>query len=68
VCRLTDRPLRPTFAEGLRNEVQVVNTIIQTTQFDPYDVVAMNGSSLSTMLSGHAVLGPGRRGALRDAA
>jgi len=58
VCRLTDRPLRPTFAEGLRNEVQVVNTIIQTTQFDPYDVVAMNGSSLSTMLSGIPFAGP----------
>jgi polyribonucleotide nucleotidyltransferase len=58
VCRLTDRPLRPTFAEGLRNEVQVVNTIIQTTQVDPYDVVAMNGSSLSTMLSGLPFAGP----------
>jgi polyribonucleotide nucleotidyltransferase len=57
-CRLTDRPLRPTFAEGLRNEVQVVNTIIQTTQVDPYDVVAMNGSSLSTMLSGIPFSGP----------
>ncbi|MEX2550114.1 MAG: polyribonucleotide nucleotidyltransferase [Nitriliruptoraceae bacterium] len=58
VCRLTDRPLRPTFAEGLRNEVQVVNTIIQTTQDDPYDVVAMNGSSLATMLSGIPFAGP----------
>ncbi|MEX2324806.1 MAG: polyribonucleotide nucleotidyltransferase [Nitriliruptoraceae bacterium] len=58
VCRLTDRPLRPTFADGLRNEVQVVNTIIQTTQVDPYDVVAMNGSSLSTMLSGVPFSGP----------
>jgi polyribonucleotide nucleotidyltransferase len=58
VCRLTDRPLRPTFAEGLRNEVQVVNTVIQTVQFDPYDVVAMNGSSLSTMLSGLPFEGP----------
>jgi polyribonucleotide nucleotidyltransferase len=58
VCRLTDRPLRPTFAEGLRNEVQVVNTVVQTTQFDPYDVVAMNGSSLSTMLSGIPFSGP----------
>ncbi len=58
VCRLTDRPLRPTFAEGLRNEVQVINTIIQTTQVDPYDVVAMNGSSISTMLSGLPFAGP----------
>lgn len=57
-CRLTDRPLRPTFAEGLRNEVQVVNTVLQTAQFDPYDVVAMNGASLSTMLAGIPFDGP----------
>jgi polyribonucleotide nucleotidyltransferase len=57
-CRLTDRPLRPTFTEGLRNEVQVVNTVLQTAQFDPYDVVAMNGSSLATMLSGLPFAGP----------
>ena len=58
VCRLTDRPLRPTFAEGLRNEVQVVNTVLQTAQFDPYDVLAMNASSVSTMLSGVPFDGP----------
>jgi polyribonucleotide nucleotidyltransferase len=57
-CRLTDRPLRPTFVEGLRNEVQVVNTVLQTTQHDPYDVVAMNGSSMATMLSGVPFAGP----------
>lgn len=58
VCRLTDRPLRPTFADGLRNEIQVINTVIQTAQFDPYDVVAMNGASLSCMLSGVPFFGP----------
>ncbi len=57
-CRLTDRPLRPTFVEGLRNEVQVVNTVLQTAQFDPYDVIAMNASSVSTMLSGLPFHGP----------
>jgi polyribonucleotide nucleotidyltransferase len=57
-ARLTDRPLRPTFIDGLRNEVQVVNTILQTTQFDPYDVIAMNGSSLATQLSGLPFDGP----------
>jgi polyribonucleotide nucleotidyltransferase len=57
-CRLTDRPLRPTFAEGVRNEVQVVNTILQTTQEDPYDVVGMNGSSIATMLAGVPFSGP----------
>ena len=57
-CRLTDRPLRPTFVDGLRHEIQVVNTVIQTAQFDPYDVVAMNGSSLATMLAGVPFHGP----------
>ena len=57
-CRLTDRPLRPTFVEGLRNELQVVNTILQTTQEDPYDVIGMNGSSLATMLAGVPFEGP----------
>jgi polyribonucleotide nucleotidyltransferase len=57
-CRLTDRPLRPTFADGVRNEIQVVNTILQTTQVDPYDVVGMNGSSIATMLAGVPFSGP----------
>jgi polyribonucleotide nucleotidyltransferase len=57
-CRLTDRPLRPTFADGLRNEIQVVNTVLQTTQVDPYDVIAMNGASLATMLAGVPFAGP----------
>jgi polyribonucleotide nucleotidyltransferase len=57
-CRLTDRPLRPTFAEGLRNEIQVVNTVLQTAQIDPYDVIAMNGSSVATMLAGVPFDGP----------
>ncbi|MBW3562349.1 MAG: polyribonucleotide nucleotidyltransferase [Actinobacteria bacterium] len=57
-ARLIDRPLRPTFAEGLRNEMQVVNTILQTGQVDPYDVVAINASSLSTMLANVPFDGP----------
>ena len=68
-CRLTDRPLRPTFVDGLRNEIQVINTILQTTQVDPYDVVAMNGSSLATMLAGvpfHGPVGATRYAMMRD--
>jgi polyribonucleotide nucleotidyltransferase len=57
-ARLIDRPLRPTFQEGMRNEVQVVNTILQTGQTDPYDVVAINASSISTMLAGIPFDGP----------
>ncbi len=57
-ARLIDRPLRPTFREGIRNEVQIVNTILQTGQVDPYDVVAINASSVSTMLAGIPFDGP----------
>jgi polyribonucleotide nucleotidyltransferase len=57
-CRLIDRPLRPTFQEGMRNEVQIINTILQTGQVDPYDVVAINASSISTMLAGIPFDGP----------
>jgi polyribonucleotide nucleotidyltransferase len=57
-CRLTDRPMRPTFADGLRNEIQVVNTVLQTTKTDPYDVIAMNGASTATMLAGIPFAGP----------
>jgi polyribonucleotide nucleotidyltransferase len=57
-ARLIDRPLRPTFSEGLRNEVQIVNTILQTGQVDPYDAVAINASSVSTMLAGVPFDGP----------
>src|SRR6185312_17375874 len=51
-CRLIDRPLRPSFTKGLRNEVQVVETILALDPQHPYDVVAMNGASMSTKLSG----------------
>ena len=51
-CRLIDRPLRPTFAKGLRNEVQVVITVMALDPKDMYDVVAINAASASTQLSG----------------
>src|SRR5437762_5505908 len=57
-CRLTDRPLRPTFVKGLRNEVQVVETILALDPQQPYDVVAINAASLSTQLSGLPFNGP----------
>src|SRR4051795_145726 len=57
-CRLTDRPLRPSFTKGLRNEVQVVETILALDPQHPYDVVAMNGASMSTKLSGLPFSGP----------
>ncbi len=67
-CRLIDRPLRPTFVKGLRNEVQVVITVLALNPQDPYDVVAINAASLSTQISGLPFSGPigGVRVALID--
>ncbi|HEX9625165.1 MAG TPA: polyribonucleotide nucleotidyltransferase, partial [Streptosporangiaceae bacterium] len=57
-CRLIDRPLRPSFVKGLRNEVQVVETIMALHPDHLYDVVAINAASLSTQLSGLPFSGP----------
>jgi polyribonucleotide nucleotidyltransferase len=57
-CRLIDRPLRPTFKKGLRNEVQVVITVLALDPDQPYDVLAINAASLSTQLSGLPFSGP----------
>ena len=57
-CRLIDRGLRPSFVSGLRNEVQVIGTILAVDARDEYDVVAMNGASMSTQLSGLPFSGP----------
>ncbi len=57
-CRLIDRPLRPTFKKGLRNEVQVVITVMALDPDMPYDVLAINAASLSTQLSGLPFSGP----------
>jgi polyribonucleotide nucleotidyltransferase len=67
-CRLIDRPLRPTFKKGLRNEVQVVITVMALDPDQPYDVLAINAASMSTQLSGLPFSGPvgGVRVALID--
>jgi polyribonucleotide nucleotidyltransferase len=57
-CRLTDRPLRPAFVKGLRNEVQVVLTVMACNPDDAYDVVGINGASASTQISGLPFSGP----------
>ena len=57
-CRLTDRPLRPSFAKGLRNEVQVVCTVLALEPDALYDVVAINAASASTQLAGLPFSGP----------
>lgn len=67
-CRLIDRPLRPTFVDGLRNEIQVVITVMSLDPKDLYDVVAINAASASTQLAGLPFTGPvgGVRVALID--
>jgi polyribonucleotide nucleotidyltransferase len=67
-CRLIDRPLRPSFVDGLRNEIQVVVTILSLDPNDLYDVLAINAASASTQLSGLPFSGPvgGVRVALID--
>jgi polyribonucleotide nucleotidyltransferase len=67
-CRLTDRPLRPSFVDGLRNEIQVVVTVMSLDPNDLYDVVAINAASASTQLAGLPFSGPigGVRVALID--
>jgi polyribonucleotide nucleotidyltransferase len=57
-CRLTDRPLRPAFPEGFRNEVQVVLTIVGADMENPHDVLSINAASASLMLSGIPFDGP----------
>ena len=57
-CRIIDRPLRPLFPHTLRNEVQVVETILSLNPDDSYDMIAMNAASASTMISGLPFEGP----------
>src|SRR4249919_2152889 len=57
-CRLIDRPLRPSFTKGLRNEIQIVETILALNPDDLYDVVAINAASASTQIAGLPFSGP----------
>ena len=57
-CRLIDRPLRPSFVKGLRNEVQIVVTVMALHPDHMYDVLAINAASMSTQLAGLPFSGP----------
>jgi len=57
-CRLIDRPLRPSFADGYRNETQVVVTVVGVDGENPYDVLAINAASAALMVSGIPFDGP----------
>ena len=58
ICRLIDRPLRPSFPKGFRNEVQVVGTIFSADQENPHDILAINAASAAIMISGIPFDGP----------
>src|SRR5271166_4758029 len=57
-CRLIDRPLRPSFPDGFRNEVHIVGTIVGADQVNPHDVLAINAASAALMISGIPFDGP----------
>ena len=60
-CRLIDRPLRPSFADGYRNETQVVITVLGADQENPHDVLAINAAVRRADAVGHALRRPHRR-------
>jgi len=57
-CRLIDRPLRPSFADGFRCETQVVSTVMSIDGENPYDIISLNGASAALAISGIPFLGP----------
>ncbi len=57
-CRLIDRPLRPSFPDGFRNEVHIVGTVLGADQHHPYDVLAINAASAALMISDVPFDGP----------
>ncbi len=57
-CRLTDRPLRPSFPDGFRNETQIVTTVLAADMTNPHDVLSINAASAALMISGIPFDGP----------
>ncbi len=57
-ARMTDRPIRPLWPKGYRNETQVVATILSVDQVNGFDILALNGASMALMLSEMPFQGP----------
>ena len=51
-CRLIDRPLRPSFAEGFRCETQIIATVLSVDNENEYDILSLNAASLGLQLAG----------------
>ena len=58
ICRLTDRPLRPLFPKGFRNEVQIITTPLSADLENPLDILSINGASLALTISDIPFDGP----------
>jgi polyribonucleotide nucleotidyltransferase len=58
VSRLTDRPLRPLFAHGMRNEVQIIMYTFSADGVNPLDILAINAASAAVMISDIPWAGP----------
>ena len=58
VCRLIDRPIRPLFADGFKNETQVICTVLSHDMQNDPDMVAMVGASAALTISGIPFMGP----------
>jgi polyribonucleotide nucleotidyltransferase len=57
-ARMTDRPIRPLWPKGYRNETQVVATVLSVDQVNPFDILCINGASAALMLSELPFAGP----------
>ena len=57
-ARMIDRPIRPLWPKGFRNEVQVICTVLSADMITPHDILAINGASAALMISSLPFFGP----------
>src|SRR6267142_454157 len=57
-ARMIDRPIRPLWPKGFRNEVQVICTVLSADMVTPHDILCINGASAALMLSPLPFFGP----------
>jgi polyribonucleotide nucleotidyltransferase len=57
-ARMIDRPIRPLWPKGFKNEVQVIATVLSADLVNPHDILCINGASAALMVSSLPFLGP----------
>src|SRR5947208_9455327 len=57
-ARMIDRPIRPLWPKGFKNEVQVICTVLSADMVTPHDILCVNGASAALMISPLPFLGP----------